>query len=483
MERSAIILSLLALCAGEDKNFNFNLKVGNSLNFDWKLSFKQVAKQKGFDLILGNPPYVCAKNLSVEARHLLEQWPVSQSGNPDLYIPFFQLALEALNDNGILGYITVNSFTKSVNGRKLRAYFHQNLFGIKIIDFGGEQVFKGRTTYTCICIIRKEPSDFVQYRLTLSKDLESLSDDQFFTIPYETLTDQKGWILSQGKVIQSLKKLRSSGVALEKVIDMRGGFATLTNHIFVFKPQAQTNTHYQLKAKNGKEYWIEKGICRDVVKANSLKSEDDLDYFLEKIIFPYQYQPSNPVMFADLQPPIVKYKIIVEKYFLEKFPDTYFYLSSFRKELDGRDKGNGKYEAWYAYGRTQGLISNGHKLLFPHISDKPYFVYTDRQDLLFYNGFALVSQNYRLLMILKKVLTSDFFWFYVKHTSKPYSSSYYGLGKNFIKDFHVPIFTKEEEDFLIHCESNEMVNDLLSKKYDISLDIIYSSLIKLELES
>ena len=89
IERSTIILSLLALCKGEDANYDFsNLKVGNALDFDWRATFESVGRQNGFDLILGNPPYVCAKNIGDETLVLLKRWSTAQSGNPDLYIPF-----------------------------------------------------------------------------------------------------------------------------------------------------------------------------------------------------------------------------------------------------------------------------------------------------------------------------------------------------------------------------------------------------------
>jgi type I restriction-modification system DNA methylase subunit len=105
-----LLLSLLALQSGEDiEEFQFNLYQGDSLDFDWTTAINDF---NGFSIILGNPPYVCARNLDIETKEKLKNWEVCQSGNSDLYIPFFQIAIENLAENGTLGFITMNSFFK-----------------------------------------------------------------------------------------------------------------------------------------------------------------------------------------------------------------------------------------------------------------------------------------------------------------------------------------------------------------------------------
>ena len=96
INRTKTLLSLLALSVGEDeKEFRFNLFTNDALVFDWKESLKNF---KGFDIILGNPPYVCARNLSEETLTKLQKFKVCNSGNTDLYIPFFQLGIENLKE-------------------------------------------------------------------------------------------------------------------------------------------------------------------------------------------------------------------------------------------------------------------------------------------------------------------------------------------------------------------------------------------------
>ncbi len=75
-------------------------------------------------------------------------------GHPDLYIPFFEIGLTLLKEKGMLGFITMNTFFKSVNGRALRGYFQSKNYDLKIVDFGSTQVFQSKPTYTCVCLIQ-----------------------------------------------------------------------------------------------------------------------------------------------------------------------------------------------------------------------------------------------------------------------------------------------------------------------------------------
>ncbi len=152
--RSKLLLSLLALSEGEDiEEFNFNIHQADALLFNWQ---EVIEGFNGFEIIIGNPPYVSARNLDEDAKENVKLWKVCATGNPDLYIPFFQIGYENLAKNGILGFITMNTFFKSLNSRALRAYFEENQTAIRIIDFGTDQIFKSKSTYTCICFLEKK---------------------------------------------------------------------------------------------------------------------------------------------------------------------------------------------------------------------------------------------------------------------------------------------------------------------------------------
>ncbi len=447
ISRTKLLLSLLALQSGEDEmEFGFNLFQGDSLDFDWTI---KIDGFNGFDIILGNPPYVCARNLDEDTKDKLKNWEVCKSGNSDLYIPFFQIAIENLRINGVLGFITMNSFFKSLNGRALRDYFQRKQFAISIIDFGSEQVFKSKNTYTCICFIENRYQNFISYTTSESDKLKS--KHSFKKVHYEILDSKKGWNLKDNKTIT---KIESTGLPFGELYQTRHGIATLKNDIYIFRPIDEDENFFYLQ--NGSLYKIEKGICKDIVNSNKLSREVNLNNLKEKVIFPYNQQ-ERP-------------KLLEEKLIEEKFPEAYKYLQNKRKALAQRDKGNGNYENWFAFGRTQSLEKIKNKMFFPKYSDRtPNFIINSDDDLLFYNGLAVVGSSEIEMKIIKKIMESNVFWYYIKTTSKPYSSNYYSLNGNYIKNFGVCELTYEEKKYLMKETDLDILNEFFEDKYEVKV--------------
>lgn len=453
IERTKILLSLLAIFFNEDvEEFDFNLYTSNALSFDWN-SIEKIKFNKGFDLIVGNPPYVRAKNIDGDSKILLKNWAVTKSGNPDLYIPFFEIGLKNLNEKGILGYITVNSFYKSVNARELRKYLEEKECKIEIIDFGNEKIFVGKSAYTCICFISKEKSKSVYFKKETGKSLISKVQNQFNTIPYVDLDFHKGWLLNDTEIIKNIKKIESTGKSLGAKYIIKNGIATLKNDIYIFKPIAETTDCFILM-QNEIKFEIEKAICKDIIKPNILKYEHQIESIKEKLIYPY----TNGIS---------PFSIMTEEYLSNNFPKAYKYLLFNKKDLEKRDKGEGNYCAWYAFGRTQALTDKGLKLLFPYMGKKPHFVFTDQKDMLLYCGYAIFNESSEELKILKRILESKVFEYYVKHTSKPYSGGYFSYAKNYVKNFGICELNDKEKHFLSNGSTNVEVNDFLIKKYNL----------------
>lgn len=460
--RTKILLCLTAIINKEDKKeFKFNLYKGDALSFDWT-QVPAINKMGGFDIIVGNPPYVGVTKMNTITKQLLKKWSVSLTGKPDLYIPFFEIGIKSLNKRGVLGYITVNTFFKSLNGRLLRSYFSSNGFDLSVIDFGGEQVFRNRSTYTCICIVRILSTNSISYLKSTSQHIDYIIPEDFSIIPYETLDDFNGWHLTDGRRSKIICKIENSGIALGAAYTIRNGFATLKNSIFVFKPIRETKRYYFL-VRNGVEYKIERDICRNAIKPNTLKSEAELSKKIEQLIFPYVVSKKYNDLFGKESSSL---KILDEKILANRYPNAYEYLSSHKTILSKRDKGNKEYEKWYAFGRNQALTISGYKLLFPYISDKPCFVFTEDENLLFYNGYAIISDSKRKLLVLQKILMSKLFWFYIENTSKPYSGNFFSIAKNYIKNFSICDLTKDEEDAILNL-SNGDLDKFLEEKYDL----------------
>lgn len=453
IERTKIVLSLNALSHSEDlKNYDFNLYVSDALIFDWSSVSKDF---KGFDFVIGNPPYVCARNLDESSKAHLKSWSVANSGNTDLYIPFFQIAISNLKKSGVMGYITMNSFFKSLNARFLREYFQELKLDFRIIDFGYEQVFKSKNTYTCICIIKNSVRESIGYASVKPKYLsETINDIKFENIYYDNLDHKSGWNLNNHELIQ---KIERTGTSLGDLYTTRHGIATLKNDVYIFRPFKEDNDFFYFFDYMNEEIRIEKDICRDVYNTNKLSSIQDPKDLVEKIIFPYSNNSSSNT-------------IISEENFSNNFPKAYEYLNSKKKVLSERDKGKGSYSEWYAYGRTQSLANLKYKLFFPKYSNtNSFFIINDDESAKFYNGQALIGKSLRDLKIAKIIMQSRIFWFYISSTSKPYSSGYYSMNGNYIKHFGVYNFTEEDIKYLLKEKSQLLIDEFIEDKYGVDL--------------
>ncbi|WP_347049756.1 Eco57I restriction-modification methylase domain-containing protein [Flavobacterium olei] len=444
--RSKILLTLLAIKNGEDLvNFNFNLYVGDALDFNWSDNIKNFT---GFQIIVGNPPYVCSRNISEETKQHLKKWKVCETGHPDLYIPFFQIGIENLDHGGFLGYITMNTFFKSINGRALRKYFQELQYRFKIIDFGNKQIFTSKSTYTCVCFIEKINENFVQY---FKNQSENIDRDYLFTkLKYDELDAKKGWNL---EVANTLNKIEKTGKPFGEIYKTRNGIATLKNNIYIFDPVDEDEDYFHLQ--NGSLYQIEKKICVDIVNSNKFTQIDNVNEVRKKIIFPYEFING-------------KAKLINEVFFKDNYPRAYEYLNAKREILSKRDKGNGKYENWFAFGRNQSLEKIKNKLFFPHITPHiPNFVLDTDENLLFHNGLAVIAEDEDELLFLKKIMSSRLFWYYITNSSKPYGSGYFSLSRNYIKNFGIYNFSDEQKQYIISENDSIKLDQILFDLYEV----------------
>ncbi|MDX9744826.1 MAG: hypothetical protein RBT59_13475 [Arcobacteraceae bacterium] len=383
-----------------------------------------------------------------ETKSLMQNWSVCKSGHPDLYIPFFQIGFELLKEKGVIGFITVSTFIKSLNGRAIRSFFSSNNILLKIIDFEDEQIFDDRTTYTCLCFLEKKHSENIFYKVEKSGNI-NIKAHEYKMIPYKNLDNKKGWHL---KFTEIIKKIESIGTPLGDIYNTKSGIATLRNSIFIFKHISEDENYFYLE--DGTK--IEKDVCKKIVNSNYLANKKDIDSLIENFIFPYTYHKNKPIL-------------IKENIFEEEYPNTYNYLLQNIDSLLQRDKGKGKY-LWYEYGRNQSMEITKYKLLFPQLAKQGFnSAISNDTNLYFNNGMAVLSNSLEDLQLLQKIFISDIFWFYIKSTSKYYSSNYYSLGRNYIKNFGIYDFSKNEKEILINLKKKEEIDEFLEDRYKIYL--------------
>jgi Eco57I restriction-modification methylase/restriction endonuclease TaqI-like protein/restriction-modification enzyme MmeI-like protein len=142
------------LCVGdsiiEDSNYAY-MEHG----FSWKAAFPKVFNDGGFDIVLGNPPYVRQELISPMKPYLEKQFEVYH-GVADLYCYFFERGVRLLKDGGRVGYISNATFFKTASGKPLRKFLSEKTTLETIVNFGDTQVFEGVTTYPAIMVMKSQ---------------------------------------------------------------------------------------------------------------------------------------------------------------------------------------------------------------------------------------------------------------------------------------------------------------------------------------
>jgi len=141
------------LCVGdsliEDSNFAYLDHA-----FTWETAFPEVFAEGGFDVVLGNPPYV-RQELFSNLKPYLQKRFESYHGVVDLFAYFFERGLRLLKPGGRLGYISSSTFFKTRSGKPLRDYLLREAIIEDVVDFGDLQIFEGVTTYAAILTMKR----------------------------------------------------------------------------------------------------------------------------------------------------------------------------------------------------------------------------------------------------------------------------------------------------------------------------------------
>jgi len=232
--------------------------------FDWKLDFPEVMNEQvndnvGFDIVIGNPPYV---QLQKDGGNLAKQFEKQNfetfAKTGDLYSLFYEKGINLLKQKGVLNFITSNKWMRAEYGRKTRAFFCKNN-PLMLIDLGSG-VFPSATVDTNILIIQKNENRNKLLALDISKEKHISDFDQYQQqwLPIPQLTDDT-WTIADKTSMAIKAKLERLGKPLKDWdIQIYRGILTGFNEAFII----DTPTKERLCAEDPKSAEIIKPILR-----------------------------------------------------------------------------------------------------------------------------------------------------------------------------------------------------------------------------
>lgn len=239
-------------------SLDHNIRVGDSLiedssfaylehGFSWNKAFPEVFAAGGFDVVLGNPPYVRMELIKPMKPYLETRFDCYDS-KADLYCYFFERGLRLLKQNGKLGYISSSSFLKASFGDNLRKLLRKFEFEM-VADFGNETVFEGVTTYPNIFVFKNavasnKPIEYLQVGYNGPDVLRrEIAYPKFHSYSKDRLKRQN-WHFEASKNIFLRDKLEANAIDyLLSEVEPLNGIKTGYNPAFVLAKQDYSDWH------------------------------------------------------------------------------------------------------------------------------------------------------------------------------------------------------------------------------------------------
>jgi len=201
-----------SLISGTDKELEkyFGKNWRDKKPFNWQEEFPDVFKQGGFDVIIGNPPYVVLDSDDDSLPFLRDKYISSEGGKTNLYKAFIERSIKLLGENGHLGFICPSNYLSSADSKSLRKFILNETNIIEIVEYSEEDsVFEGVTQALTTIILKKSKEQNLKSRILTKKHGNIFIDQKEFikNKTYEFISDN-----------QLIRKLNQSGERLDKLV-------------------------------------------------------------------------------------------------------------------------------------------------------------------------------------------------------------------------------------------------------------------------
>lgn len=447
-------LSLWLRTLTKDKpltNLDDNIKSGNSITeFDFQEEFSEVFSKGGFDVVIGNPPYVRQESLK-DIKTILEEKYATYIGTADLYCYFYELGIRLLKTGGVLGYITSNKWLRINYGKNIRKMLNE-YYIIEIEDHGKVKMFVDAGVDTNIIVVKKINRQNTQVKIVLTEENNKTFETN------QSNFNEDGYLFLDNRLKIVKEKIDNIGKPLgEWSIEVNRGVLTGLNDAFTIDKEK----YNELVKKDRKN----KEILVPLLRGQDIRRYE-INY---KDL--YLINTHNGYKFNDEKIPEIK---------IDDYPSIKEYLNEFEPTLSKRgDKGKTPYNL-----RNCAYLEefNKEKIVYGQISKIPKFSYDLSKFILNDTAFIITGEKLKYLLVM---LNSNLIW---KATMLFYSgivlSSGIKLGKNSISKIPIIVPTQEQEEYLTNLadkmlESKEKLsklNKLLvlavnDKNYEMQLEL------------
>ncbi|NVO30255.1 type IIG restriction enzyme/methyltransferase [Hymenobacter lapidiphilus] len=406
--------------------------------FEWRFEFPEVLDDqgafRGFDVVVGNPPYIRHEELAPVFKQHLKAHYATAAGTADLYVYFYELGLNLLAPGGELSFITNNKWLRAGYGQALRRYLlAPELQLLELLDFGDLPVFPEATTYPNILSVRRGlagPTVRVAELTTLGADptrFPEVVEAAAANMPTGRLS-AKAWSLAAVENQELLEKLRNAGTPLGEYVEGKiyNGVKTGFNEAFVI----DTETRSAL-------------LATDPTSVEFIKP-----FLVGKDIKRY------------MKPNSVTHLLYIDwKFNIEKYPAIKAHLVGFQKQLSARSEVKKGNYPWYALERARPEIKaefGKPKICWPGISSVfAPFAYDSSGQFGNDNIQMIIADDLYILGVLNAATSA----FYISEVCDVVQGGFVRMKMAYVAQLPIPAATPEQQ-----AEIAALVEQVLAAK-------------------
>ena len=403
----------------------------NADEFVWQVEFSEVFQEGGFDIVIGNPPYV-RQELIRSIRSVLERlFPSVYAGTADLYVYFYKRGAELLRASGILTYISSNKFLRAGYGERLRDFFTNSMCLRILLDFGSLSVF-GASVNTSILLAENSDPDGETFFAATFRDesdvfrLSSAFQERAFPMHTDALPSD-GWTLTSPGVLRLLDRLQQTSTPLKECVSgLYRGVITGCNDAFIISESVRQ----RLVAEDERSSVLIKPVLRgrNLRKWKGLSANEYLIAIASSANREWPWSNARNDSEA-------------ERIFKRTYPALYRHLSGYRERLVAREDQGRFY--WELRSCTYYTEFEELKIVYPDVA-RYIGAYYDSEQAVGVNSTYFIPTNDLSLLA---ILNSQLFDWYARHKFQSLNDPWAGGGLRFFAQYmqHVPIADQTAE--------------------------------------